>query len=134
MSANANWQLRKVCLAAIRQCEQAEQRARQTGEAATRQRRANLAEARQRHDQARKQAETLVREARRLAQQGDQSLTKLGLTAGSPTPFAPPSGASLDELARLLHNSRSQARDALNRLRATVKALEEERRKWWKFW
>ena len=46
----------------------------------------------------------------------------------------PPSAAGLDELTRQLQNQRSQVRDALSRLKTAAEELEDERRKWWKFW
>lgn len=143
-------QVRQVCANAIRKCAQAERQAMQLQEAAARQRQAALTDARQKHAQARQQAEALLKEVRSLAQQGDRILadtsvtlsttlrarlsTSLSLTPGSSTPFAIPSGAGLNELARLLQNQRGQARDALTRLKATAEALKEEQRKWWKFW
>lgn len=129
-----NWQLRQACADAVRRCEQAEQTARQTQEAAERQRQAALADARQQHAQARQQAEAIRRDVGSLLQQGDAILVSLNLAPKSSTPFTVPSGASLDELARLLQNQRSQAREALTRLKTTAEALKEERRKWWKFW
>lgn len=128
------WQMRKTCLTAIRQCEQAEQRAKQVQAAASQQRQIALADARQRHTQARQGAEAAVKEVRNLADQGKRLLAALNLTPEPPPPFTVPSGAGLDELARLLQNQRMQAREALNRLQASAEALKEERRKWWKFW
>lgn len=126
--------LRKTFADAIRRCELAEQQAQQAQEAAARQRQAALTDARQKHAQARRSAEAAVGDVRNLAQQADRILADLGLTAGPPASFVPPAGAGPDELARLLQSQRSQARDGLAKLKATAEALEEERRKWWKFW
>ena len=128
------YSLRKTFADAIRRCELAEQQAKQAQEAAARQRQTALSDARQNHAQARQAAEAVLKEVRNLAQQGDRILADLGLAPASLTPYAAPSGVGLDELLRLLQNQRSQARDALNRLKASADALREERRKWWKFW
>ncbi len=108
------WQTRKACADAIRRCELAEQQARQAQDAATHRRQAALADARQKHAQARQSAEAAWKQVRDLAQQADHILTDLKLTPGLLMPFVPPAGAGLDELARLLQNQRSQAREALN--------------------
>lgn len=128
------WQVRQACAEAIRRCEQAERQTNQMLEAAARQRQAALNDARQKHAQARQGAEALLQHVRSLARQGDSLLADLGLSAAPPRPFVPPAGASLGELTRLLQNQRSEAEEALQRLKATAAALKEERRKWWKFW
>jgi len=128
------WQTRKACADAIRKCELAEQQAKQAQDTAAHRRQAALADARQKHAQARQSAEAAWKQMRDLAQQADHILTDLKLTPGPLSSFVPPAGAGLDELARLLYNQRSQAQEALNRLKATATALKEERRKWWKFW
>ena len=72
--------------------------------------------------------------AEQQAKRTQEAATSLSLSSGSIAPHAPPSAAGLDELARQLQNQRSQARDALSRLKTAAEELEDERRKWWKFW
>lgn len=126
--------LHKTCADAIRRCELAEQQARQTQETAARQRQTALTDARQKHTQARQEAEKTLKDVRNLAQEADRILSDLGLTAGPSAPFVSPTGAGPDELARLLQNQRSQAREALNRLKAAAQYLKKEQSKWCKFW
>ena len=128
-------QVRQTCADAILRCEQVEQKTKQRQESAVRQRQAALTEVRQKHAQASQQVETKLKEVRSLVQQGDRILADLGLAPGQIATSAPsPSGGTLAELARLLQNQRVQAREALAKLKTTAKQLEEERRKWWKFW
>jgi len=89
-----------------------------------------LTDARQKYAQARQSAEAAWKQVRELAQQADRILTDLKLASEPLSTFIPLTAASLDELARLLQNRRSQAQKALNRLKAIADDLKEERRKW----
>lgn len=128
------WEVRRASAEAIRRCEEAERQNRQALDTAQRKRQAALADVRQKHTRARQEADTVLQEVRRLAQQGDRILAELGLSAAPPPSYSPPPGASPDALTQLLHQQYAQAKSALNRLRAAAEALKEERRKWWKFW
>ncbi len=77
MSSDSLWQLRKTCLSAIQQCEQAEKAVKQIQDTASRYRQASLANLRHKDTQIRQQAEKTLVEIRNMVNQEDNLMTEL---------------------------------------------------------
>ena len=139
MNNDKGWQIRKNCLTALRQYEESHLKAKQAKETAEGQKKAARLQAQNTHQQMRQRAENLLKEIKGIAHEGDYILQTLSLgpskvNASSPKTGTPPTGATLDDLGRMLHNQRIQMMEVRKQIKDMADELKQEQLKWWKFW
>ena len=135
MSTGRGIRLRSVCETAIRKCAETERVLKLAHASATIERQKELDSAEKKIVQLRRQAKSSLTAVQDLALNAEKVLDNLKLnpTAGT-LPTSIPSSAGPVELEKLMRSCHRQAQATLKNLNALAEKLEEERRKWWKFW